>query len=197
MGTPSWQECMRRKTPLWLSAAMLLSVLPIAAKAAPILIVATGADNTAGRGTGKKHPSGVDRAEAYPAQLEAMLRSRGVDARVVNAGVAHDNTLGILRRLSSDVPDGTALVILNVAKGNDKKQGVGGSQAGYIQEIKSQLSQRHIPLIILPPLGQIAEDYRAADGHHFGVAGHIHIATYLLPKVLSALRQQPRGAKKR
>jgi hypothetical protein len=41
------------------------------ASAAALNIVALGASNTAGRGQGS-HPGGVDRSQAYPAQLEAI-----------------------------------------------------------------------------------------------------------------------------
>ena len=54
-------------------------------------IVALGASNTAGWGVGSRN--------AYPAQLEAMLRSRGYDAHVANAGVSFDTTSGMLGRV--------------------------------------------------------------------------------------------------
>src|SRR5258708_3405184 len=57
------------------------------ASAASLNIVAFGASNTAGRGKGS-HPGGVSRSEAYPAQLEALLRAKGSDAHLANAGVA-------------------------------------------------------------------------------------------------------------
>jgi acyl-CoA thioesterase I len=40
-------------------------------------VVALGASNTAGKGVAPQ--------QAYPAQLEALLRSKGYDGRVVNA----------------------------------------------------------------------------------------------------------------
>jgi len=43
-------------------------------------VVALGASNTAGKGIAPQ--------EAYPAQLEAMLRAKGYNGHVVNAGLA-------------------------------------------------------------------------------------------------------------
>ncbi len=57
------------------------------ANAGPLNIVALGASNTSGRGQGS-HPGGVSSNQAYPAQLEAMLRAKGIDAHVRNAGGA-------------------------------------------------------------------------------------------------------------
>src|ERR1700730_10492515 len=93
--------------------ALLLTFLcsAVGAEAASINIVALGASGTAGRGQGR-HSGGVSPEEAFPAQLESMLRARGYDAHVTNAGVAGYTTDGMLARLDSSVPDGTRLVIL-------------------------------------------------------------------------------------
>ena len=42
---------------------------------------------------------GVDPEEAYPALIEARLKSKGLDWKVVNAGVSGDTTAGGLRRV--------------------------------------------------------------------------------------------------
>ncbi|HUN10713.1 MAG TPA: esterase, partial [Rhabdaerophilum sp.] len=73
------------------------------------LVVALGASNTAGRGRGRFN-GGVDRPQAYPAQLEAMLRASGIRASVRNAGIAGDTTGGMLARLDRAVPKGTKVV---------------------------------------------------------------------------------------
>ena len=78
-------------------------------------IVALGASSTAGYGVGA--------SSAYPAQLEAILRSRGRPMSVSNAGVSGDTTGGMLSRLSSAVPQGTKIVILQIA-GNDAMKGM-------------------------------------------------------------------------
>jgi acyl-CoA thioesterase-1 len=67
--------------------------------AAPLRIVAIGASNTQGWYVGNEG--------AYPAKLQALLKAKGIDAQVVNAGVPFDTTAGMLKRIDSDVPTGT------------------------------------------------------------------------------------------
>jgi acyl-CoA thioesterase I len=114
---------------------LLAVVLPGAAPAAAATIVALGASNTYGKG--------VARNEAYPAQLEAILRAKGSSVRVVNAGINGDTTAGMLARLDRAVPNGTSAVILQPG-GNDRRKGGIDRTA----EIQSRLSARHIPVIM-------------------------------------------------
>jgi acyl-CoA thioesterase I len=72
--------------------------------AAEAQIVALGASNTRGMG--------VALDASYPAQLEAMPRSKGYRGRVVNAGISGDRTAGMLARLDSAVPPDTRMVML-------------------------------------------------------------------------------------
>jgi hypothetical protein len=69
-----------------------------------------------GRSTGgvlsRQQHCPVSQQEAYPAQLEAMLRARHYDGRVANAGVSGDTTWGMLNRLETAVRAGTRVVIL-------------------------------------------------------------------------------------
>jgi acyl-CoA thioesterase-1 len=61
-------------------------------------VVALGASNTYGKG--------VSRGQAYPAQLEALLRARGLNARVVNAGINGNTTSEMSVRWNSAVQKG-------------------------------------------------------------------------------------------
>jgi acyl-CoA thioesterase-1 len=74
--------------------------LLFASAAQAATVVALGASNTYGKG--------VSRGQAYPAQLEALLRARGLNARVINAGINGDTTGGMLARLNSAVPKARA-----------------------------------------------------------------------------------------
>jgi acyl-CoA thioesterase-1 len=67
-------------------------------------VVALGASNTFGKG--------VSRSQSYPAQLETLLRAKGLNVRVINAGVNGDTTGGMLGRLDRVVAKGTSVVIL-------------------------------------------------------------------------------------
>ena len=176
-----------------LTLALVVSVgVFTEARADSALVVAIGADNVNGKGKGKNYPGGVGRSDAFPAQLETLLRAQGVDARVVNAGLAGDTTPGILGRLNSDVPNGTRLVILDIAKGNDSRAGGKDAEADNIDKIKSQLDARHIALFVLPDWKTIPGlmDNRDPDGHHFTAEGHAKIAAFLLPKVTAILGSQ-------
>src|ERR1700753_2590572 len=86
-----------------LVAAVLLAATSTGS-AAPLRIVAIGASNTQGWYVGKQG--------AYPAKLQALLKAKGIDAQVINAGVPFDTTAGMLKRIDSDVPTGTDIVIL-------------------------------------------------------------------------------------
>src|ERR1700761_2900648 len=99
----------RRIWPGLLAIAGLLFVG--AAQAATV--VALGASNTFGKG--------VSRGQAYPAQLEALLRAKGLNVRVINAGINGDTTGGMLARLDRVVPKGTSVVILQPG-GNDRRK---------------------------------------------------------------------------
>ena len=81
----------------WLACCALLLSAGLAQAAT--IIVALGASQTYGRG--------VARSEAYPAQLEALLRAKGRAVRVINAGINGNTTGAMLQRLGS-VPNGTS-----------------------------------------------------------------------------------------
>jgi acyl-CoA thioesterase I len=100
-------------------------------------VVALGASNTAGKG--------VSPSQAYPAQLEIMLRARGFDVNVINAGVSGDTTGGMMARLESAVPKGTSVVILQPG-GNDLRKGA----PNYTAELRSRLSAMGVKVIMLP-----------------------------------------------
>jgi acyl-CoA thioesterase-1 len=155
------------------------------AVAASLNIVALGASNTAGRGQGS-HPGGVERSQAYPAQLEAMLRAKGIDARVTNAGIAGDTTSGMLARMNSAVPSGTQIVILQTG-GNDARRGEAGNVGGNIAKITNTLQARGIKVILLDRLNA-PKSTRDPDGQHYNAQGHAAIAAGLLPRVIAAGR---------
>jgi acyl-CoA thioesterase I len=147
------------------------------ADAASINIVALGASNTYGKG--------VARGQDYPAQLQAMLRAKGLDASVANAGINGDTTGGMLARLSSAVPAGTQIVILQPG-GNDRRKGQSGRESN-IAAITSQLAARKIKVIMLDRvLGSMAQHLQP-DGQHLTPEGHRIIAARLLPQVTAAI----------
>jgi acyl-CoA thioesterase I len=163
-----------------LRAGLLATLLLAAgsADAATINIVALGASNTYGKG--------VARGQDYPAQLQAMLRAKGLDARVTNAGINGDTTGGMLARLRSAVPAGTRIVILQPG-GNDRRKAQSGRETN-VAAITSQLAARNIKVIMLDKvLGGMPPQYVQPDHQHLTGEGYRIIAEHLLPQVTAAI----------
>jgi acyl-CoA thioesterase I len=151
-------------------------VTPLSAQAA-VKIVALGASNTQGHG--------VSRAQAYPARLQALLKARGINATVVNAGIFGDTTGGMLARLERAVPAGTQVVILQPG-GNDARQGKGAERSANIATIKSRLAARDIKLVMMENsmLAEVPRSELQSDGIHFTAKGYAILAQNILPSVL-------------
>ncbi len=151
--------------------AFLLTFTAIANSNAQI--VALGASSTAGYGVGA--------SSAYPAQLEAILRAKGRPMSVSNAGISGDTTGGMLARLSSAVPEGTKIVILQIA-GNDAMKGMSLTDAAANRaEIRRRLHARGIRTIEADGYVQSAvrSGLRQPDGIHMTAEGHRRVAEQL------------------
>lgn len=96
-------------------------VTPAAATTAPATrsavprIVFLGDSLTAGLG--------VERDQAYPALIDEQLKSAGLEATIVNAGVSGDTTAGGLRRLDWLLKQKPAIVVVGLG-GNDGLRGL-------------------------------------------------------------------------
>lgn len=145
-----------------------------------VRIVALGASNTEGWGLSPEH--------AYPVRLQALLQAKGIDATVVNAGIAGDTTGGMLARLESAVPAGTHIVIVQPGS-NDERMGLGAERAANIEKIRSQLAARNTKLIVIENsvLDALPRSELRDDGVHFTPAGYAILAERILPDVLAAL----------
>jgi acyl-CoA thioesterase-1 len=152
-----------------LLAFALFAGCAAAANSASAQIVALGASNTAGRG--------VSTSEAFPAQLESMLRARGSRTHVTNAGVSGDTTGGMLSRLSSSVPDGTKIVVVQYG-GNDRTPAV---RQANIASIEQQLRARGIKVVQAGGLvrSALSSGLAQSDGVHLTAAGHQRVASEL------------------
>ena len=169
------------KRPAFLALLLCLAMSP-AAHAAEV--VALGASNTFGRG-GPRAPDGVSVGQAYPAQLERLLRSQGCNVSVRNAGVAGDITGGMLARLPGVLGKDTRVLILQPG-GNDRRRGTEGDRAGNIAKMRGIASARGIKVVMLENIGKIAGAHRLPDGQHFGAGGHALFAEHLAPRVKAA-----------
>jgi len=161
-------------------ACVLATVLACAAgssQARPLHIVAIGASNTSGLGVGEQN--------AYPAILERLLRQKGIDARVTNAGVWGDVTAGMRNRLDSAVPKDTDIVILQPG-GNDLRFfGTKEARRANIAAMVQHLHTRGIRVIVYDP-DPVPRDFYQWDGIHFNAAAHAKIAATLAAQITAA-----------
>jgi acyl-CoA thioesterase-1 len=163
------------------------------APADPIHIVAFGDSATAGWL--------VRHDEAYPAQLEALLRKKGYDVAVANEGISGDTIEGALRRFDQAIAPGTQIAIVEFGT-NDLRRGAS------MQTVRSRLSGLIRPLrarrigVLVVGLGGLdladvarangalyaqwklpAGKYRARDGQHFNAEGYKIVIERMLPQV--------------
>jgi acyl-CoA thioesterase-1 len=94
----------------------------------------------------------VGRNQSYPAQLQEALRSRGINARVTNAGVSGDTTADGLHRLRFVVdgmdrrPD---LVIVELG-GNDLLRGISPAETrANLAAILAELEKRKVAVLLM------------------------------------------------
>jgi len=140
-------------------------------------VVALGASNTEGRG--------VSSSESYPAQLQAMLQARGSGLRVANAGVSGDTTGGMLARLSSAVPEGTKIVILQFGGNDFRRNNSPDLRQANIAGIEQQLRKRGIRIVQADGLVRSARlaGLVQPDGVHLTAEGYRRVAAQLLPSI--------------
>jgi acyl-CoA thioesterase-1 len=158
---------------MFIFALTLIIAGPAMAYSASAQVVALGASNTEGHGVGA--------SEAFPAQLERMLHAKGSSLQVKNAGVFGDTTGGMLSRLSSSVPEGTKIVILQFG-GNDFRQNVTPAQRqANIASIQQQLRARGIKIIQADGFVSAAlkSGMAQSDHIHLTAAGHQRVASQL------------------
>jgi acyl-CoA thioesterase I len=152
---------------------LLLFATPSFAK--PLRIVAIGASNTQGFYLGKE--------AAYPAQLQKLLRHKGIHAEVVNAGVPFDTTNAMLQRIDSDVPKGTDIVILQPGANDRRFFRSREQRAANIAEMERRLRARGIEVAVYDE--EIPLRYYTFDFIHLTREGHAMIAAALLPRIMA------------
>jgi acyl-CoA thioesterase-1 len=154
--------------------AALVAVAASSSQARPLNIVAIGASNTSGLGVGEQN--------AYPAVLERLLRQKGIEAHVTNAGVWGDVTAGMRNRLDAAVPKGTDIVILQPG-GNDLRFfGTREARSANIAAMVQHLHARGIRVIVYDP-DPVPRDFYQWDGIHFNAAAHAKIAATIAAQI--------------
>ena len=168
--------------------------------------MAFGDSLTAGYGKGKGM-TGVSQTQAYPAVLEGLLRARGWNVSVANAGVPGDRATDGLARVGWAVPAGTRLTIIQFG-GNDlvRDRASPATISANVNRLAQLVRAKGSDVIIFspsPPAGyprvswgravyarpsRILPQYDSGDGEHPNAAGHRVIAAGALPDVERALR---------
>lgn len=147
-------------------------------------VVAFGASITQGKG--------VSDEEAYPARLEALLRSKGINVTVVNQGINGDTLQNMQDRMDRAVPQGTRVVILQVGSPNARQgKEEGKNFKNQVSSLRSRLEARGIRVIVVAGIRRIpgmSVDLIQRDGIHPMAAGHAVLADWLLPQVMNALK---------
>ncbi len=109
---------------------------------------------------------GLEPGQSYPARLEAALRARGINARIMNAGVSGDTTAGGLQRLGftlNSLPQAPALAIISLG-GNDMLRALPPEQTrANLDAILTEMGKRKIKVLLLGMLSapNLGADYRA------------------------------------
>lgn len=86
--------------------------------------------------------------DAFPNQLEAVLRAKGIDVRIENAGVSGDTTAGGLARLDWSIGEGVEAVILELGA-NDALRGLDPVRTeAALDEMIAKLKARGIKVLL-------------------------------------------------
>ncbi len=172
--------------------------------------VAFGDSNTAGDGVGKSH--------AWPALVERLLRAKGYDVTIRNAGASGDTTAEALARFDRAFPEGTDAAIVFLGRNDMRFDTPVARTNANIETIVSRLRQRGIEVLLIGfepyDFSKIAKAQGAAyypdffasvarDGkklrryilpldlfHHLNPSGHKVVAEHLLPAVEGLAEQR-------
>ena len=165
-------------------------------------------------GTSFTNGKGVSRSQAWPAKLEKNLNAQGLGVQVINQGVDGDTTVDLKSRLPKAMPEGTSLVLLEYAIGNNRSAGIAfDDTVSHVEELVSTLVTRDIQVLLIMRAGtpDMVERTRQrfkrvvkrfgiltilieqppssllADGRHPTEAAHTEIAASLVAPVMELI----------
>ena len=164
--------------------ALIWGGVPALAKAQTVEIVGFGDSLMAGY----ELPEG----DGFPAVLEAALKAKGFDVKVVNAGVSGDTTSGGLERLGWSVPDSTHLVILELGA-NDALRGISPEiTRDNLDRMLVSLKERKIDVVLAGMLAppSMGKEYENAFNPMFAGLATKH-GVSLIPFFLDGVAGQP------
>jgi acyl-CoA thioesterase I len=144
-----------------------------AVAAEPVKLVVFGDSLTAG--------FGVAPNEAFPAQLESVLKARGKAVQIINAGVSGDTASVAVERFDWAIPDGTQAVILEFG-GNDGLRGIDPKETrGHLTTLITKLKARGIQVLLagMKAPRNWGDDYaKAFDAMYADLATQHGVALY-------------------
>lgn len=168
------------------SALALVVLMATGAAAAPQTILALGDSLTAGLGLGP--------AEAFPARLEAALKAKGLDVKVINAGVSGDTAADGAARLDWALSEPVNAVIVELGA-NDALRGLPVAQAEQaLDQLLTALEQKKLPVLLAgmkaPP--NMGADYQSQfDGMYQRLAAK-HPTVLVYPFFLEGVAADPK-----
>ena len=122
------------------TALALVLLTATGAAAAPLTILALGDSLTAGLGLGP--------ADVFPAKLEAALKAKGRDVKVINAGVSGDIAADGAARLDWALGEPVNAVIVELGA-NDALRGLPVAQAEQaLDQLLTALEQKKLPTLL-------------------------------------------------
>ena len=139
----------------FICALQFTFVMPVAAKAERVKILALGDSLTAGYGLGP--------GDGFVDILQAHLDENGFDVELINAGVSGDTTKGGLARLDWALFDQPQRAIVALG-GNDMLRGLSPDQSyDNLQAILQKLEAENIPVLLAGMLApaNMGADYQA------------------------------------
>jgi acyl-CoA thioesterase-1 len=179
-----WPMAFKLVSRLFAAAFLALAMLMTPATAESFRIVGFGDSLMAGYG--------LDPGQSVPEKLEALLRGRGHDVVIANAGVSGDTSSGGLSRLDWSVPDDTQLVILELGA-NDMLRGIGPEiTEANLDAMIGKLKSRGIDVLLagMRAAPNLGPDYQQAfDGMFSRLAEKHDVPLY--PFFLDGVAAEP------
>jgi len=168
------------------AALALLLLAATGANAASQTILALGDSLTAGLGLGP--------ADAFPAKLEAALKARGHDVKVINAGVSGDTAADGAARLDWALGEPVNAVIVELGA-NDALRGLPVAQAEQaLDQLLTALEQKKLPTLLAgmkaPP--NMGSDYQTQFDGMFQRLAAKHPAVLVYPFFLDGVAADPK-----
>lgn len=138
---------------------------------------------------------GLEPGQSYPAHLEAALRARGINAKIVNGGVSGDTTAGGLARIDfllDAQPRKPDLVLISLG-GNDMLRGLSPDQTrANLDALLTKLGERKIKIMMMGMLAapNLGADYAGKFNPIYPTLARKHKAA-LVPFFLQPLVDHP------